>query len=252
MLNTGAFEDTDGYSKARVLGDFWLYVWDEDTSLTPSLKQLGYWESWITSWFTRWVRPGMTVLDIGANCGYYTMLSEKLVGPYGRVISYEPNPTYIRALFLTGIINNARFVRRPYAVGNSIETVKLHVPKYLTGSAAIGIDLSAHEEHVIEVEQTTLDYEYRNGVFEVPHIIKIDAEGAEENIWNGGYDLWDAPAHTTIIMEWTPNAYSDGFYDRLKSWGDITLVGYDGSEVPTSKDYLQSATDWQTIVVRKV
>ena len=38
------------------------------------------------------LRPGMTVLDIGAHHGLYTLLCSKGVGPEGRVIAFEPSP----------------------------------------------------------------------------------------------------------------------------------------------------------------
>lgn len=34
----------------------------------------------------------MTIFDIGANIGYYTLLAESLVGPEGRVFAFEPHP----------------------------------------------------------------------------------------------------------------------------------------------------------------
>lgn len=37
-------------------------------------------------------RPGMTVVDVGANIGYYLLLFERLVGRRGRVICIEPSP----------------------------------------------------------------------------------------------------------------------------------------------------------------
>src|SRR5208283_897383 len=37
-------------------------------------------------------RPGMTVLDIGANLGLYSLLLARSVGPSGRVIAFEPDP----------------------------------------------------------------------------------------------------------------------------------------------------------------
>src|SRR5438128_2106801 len=38
------------------------------------------------------VRPGDTFIDIGANCGFYSLLASRLVGPTGRVFAIEPNP----------------------------------------------------------------------------------------------------------------------------------------------------------------
>jgi len=38
------------------------------------------------------VKPGDTVIDVGANIGMITLLASHLVGPEGRVLSFEPNP----------------------------------------------------------------------------------------------------------------------------------------------------------------
>src|SRR5687768_8794135 len=40
----------------------------------------------------RFVRPGDTVVDVGANMGIHTMLLADAVGPNGRVHAIEPNP----------------------------------------------------------------------------------------------------------------------------------------------------------------
>src|SRR5688572_30814710 len=40
--------------------------------------------------FHEFIKPGMTLLDVGANIGYYSLLAGKLVGPSGRVHAVEP------------------------------------------------------------------------------------------------------------------------------------------------------------------
>src|SRR5436853_6940153 len=42
--------------------------------------------------FRQYVKPGMTVYDIGANVGFYTLLSSRLAGSEGAVYSFEPLP----------------------------------------------------------------------------------------------------------------------------------------------------------------
>src|SRR5207249_4760314 len=42
--------------------------------------------------FTRVVRQGMTVVDIGANVGFYTLVASRLVGAAGQVVAFEPDP----------------------------------------------------------------------------------------------------------------------------------------------------------------
>lgn len=243
--------DTDGYSTARVLDTYDISVWDEDESIAPHLKDSGFWESWITSWFTQWIRPGMTVLDIGAHCGYYTMLFESLVGPLGHVVAYEPNPVYDEALMRTRKANDAKFTIRPYAVGPGAAKVELHVPKHLTGSAAVGVDLSNYNETIVEVDQTYLDYEFERNIFDFPQIIKIDAEGSEQGIWQGAHKIRDYPRHTTFVMEWTPGAYTDDFIVQLMEWGTVSVINFDGGETRIGPDFLNSQEDWVMIVVRK-
>ncbi len=48
--------------------------------------------------FVDFVRPGMTVYDLGANVGFYSLLASRLVGPTGRVIAVEPLPRNIAYL----------------------------------------------------------------------------------------------------------------------------------------------------------
>src|SRR5262245_18954658 len=39
------------------------------------------------------LQPGMTVVDLGAHIGYFTLMSARLVGPNGRVYAFEPSPS---------------------------------------------------------------------------------------------------------------------------------------------------------------
>jgi Protein-L-isoaspartate(D-aspartate) O-methyltransferase (PCMT) len=41
---------------------------------------------------SKFLRPGMTFVDAGANVGQYTLLAAQAVGPTGKVISFEPVP----------------------------------------------------------------------------------------------------------------------------------------------------------------
>jgi SAM-dependent methyltransferase len=56
------------------------------------------------------VRRGQTVLDVGANIGYYTLLLSRLVGPQGRVFAFEPNPVALAKLREHVELNRARNV----------------------------------------------------------------------------------------------------------------------------------------------
>ena len=53
---------------------------------------LGCYEPLNTWRFRKLLAPGMTVIDVGANIGYFTLLAARCVGPWGRVIAIEPHP----------------------------------------------------------------------------------------------------------------------------------------------------------------
>ncbi|HEY6420964.1 MAG TPA: FkbM family methyltransferase [Candidatus Binataceae bacterium] len=52
---------------------------------------LGAYEPLETRLVARFLAPGMTVIDVGANVGYYTALAASRVGPKGRVFAIEPD-----------------------------------------------------------------------------------------------------------------------------------------------------------------
>lgn len=251
LMGKEILSETESTRLVRVLNSFDMFVLKDDESLTPCLTEDGYWEPWITSWLTRWLRPGMTFLDIGANCGYYSLVADRLVGRHGCVVAYEPNPVYAELLKKTRNVNDANYKVRNIALSCHSGTDKLYVPGNLYGSASMGNNFEGYETRVYDVSVTSLDSEVQSLVFFRHDVVKIDAEGWEERIWNGGSRLWDSSDHTTIMMEYTPGAYSDGFLDELYSWGAVSAIGFDGAEHPAPINWVRELTDWRMIVVRK-
>ena len=255
MRGASIVSETDSTYTVRVLDSYELVVLKTDQSLTPCLVRDGFWEAWITSWFTRWVRPGMTFIDVGANCGYYTMLAEKLVGRHGHVVAYEPNPVYAEMLRATREINDADFLIREIALSDKSSRVTLSVPGEFHGSASITHDFTGEqwgEARNYSVRTTTLDNELERLVFWNADVVKVDAEGAEELVWRGGNKLFRADAsHSTIVLEYTPGSYSDAFLGELYAWGHVYSITFDGGEVPVTREFIQGQTDWTMLVIRR-
>ena len=72
------------------VGEVELLADAADAGVTPGLRS-GEYEPHLTAVFERYCKPGMTVVDVGANLGYYSLLASRLVGPSGRVVALEPN-----------------------------------------------------------------------------------------------------------------------------------------------------------------
>ena len=81
---------------ARLPG-FSIYTQGEDMAVGRHVRADDY-EPDVSALFRARLRPGDHVLDLGANIGYFSMLSASLVGPGGSVIAVEPNPSNARLL----------------------------------------------------------------------------------------------------------------------------------------------------------
>lgn len=82
-----------------------------DRLLYVALHRLGLMGRAERAFFAREVKPGMTVLDIGANIGLYALAFSRLAGPTGQVYAFEPAPDLFAALDDARRLNHAANLR---------------------------------------------------------------------------------------------------------------------------------------------
>lgn len=161
----------------------------------------------------RFLRPGTTVLDIGAHQGLYTLLAAKLVGPNGSVFAFEPSPRERRALRLNLVLNRCRNVLiESVAVGVANTTATLHVVQDIhTGCNSLKPPNVRSATRPIQVPVIRLDewVQKRN----VPRVdfIKLDVEGAELTVLQGAEGL--------LLREPRPMILSEIQEVRTRPWG---------------------------------
>lgn len=167
----------------RVLGNFKLLGLGDDLMLTPYMIADGYWEYWLSKHFARVINKGDTILDIGANLGYYSILAGALTGKHGRVVAVEPNPELSELIHHSAELNGMRgcvevcnfAIAAPEDSGTRILFVKEGTKNgcFLEpGQTAEDIDLQGASYNV-ELGHLTVDQ------FERVDLIKIDVEAAE-------------------------------------------------------------------------
>jgi FkbM family methyltransferase len=188
----------------RVLGKYLLYTDPEDVGITPHLCLNGFWESWITIALARQLRPGWHCVDVGANCGYYTVLMADAVGEAGCVLAIEPNPGLTNRLYLNLEVNGLQdrgAVLAKAAAECSGSRTSLAVPpqRSLNGTIA---RVAVPEDCVFEVETVALDDATRD--WARVDLVKIDAEGAEESIWRGMQSTVRKNPDLRIFLEFNP------------------------------------------------
>jgi FkbM family methyltransferase len=95
---------TRGRTTFSVLGNT-LSLHSQDKGVSIELAVFRVHEPYTTRLLARCLQPGMTVVDIGCNIGYYALLEAKRVGPTGKVIAIEPEPENAR-LFVQNVQAN--------------------------------------------------------------------------------------------------------------------------------------------------
>ena len=138
-----------------------------------------------TEAIVREVEPGQTFFDVGANVGYYSILASRLVGSKGRVVAFEPVVRNIAFLQQHVMLNRARNVQiMPFAVSASEGFSRFCSGPY----TSMGKLVPDRETGDMTVATVTLD-RITQRLEIVPDVIKIDVEGAEMEVFQGGDQL---------------------------------------------------------------
>jgi FkbM family methyltransferase len=178
----------------------WWIVRDDHTG---PMVYLGQFECDEVAFVNRFLKPGMTVLDLGAHHGYYTLLSSKLVGPQGRVFAFEPSPRERKALRLHVRINLCWNVRvQGLALGEEKTEADLHVVAGgETGCNSLRPPRVVGKTAPVRVRVTRLDDWLGDRKIGRVDFIKLDVEGAELDVLKGASGLLQRRPRPVILAE---------------------------------------------------
>jgi FkbM family methyltransferase len=132
------------------------------------------------------VRPGQTVVDVGANIGYYTLVLAKAVGPGGTVHAFEPVPrlfaTLCRNVDSNGFGNVVAEKRACWSAAGEFE-----IYEAAGGNSGKSSLFEQHAQGIQghHVQAITIDQYSREKRLDVVNLIKIDVEGAETDVLEG-------------------------------------------------------------------
>jgi FkbM family methyltransferase len=129
-------------------------------------------------------------LDIGANVGWHTLLMARLVGKDGRVLAAEANPTVRTRLQENLRLNRFANVELiPYAMMDSEGTAEFYDPAADNGDSGSGYIVTNSPQSrrgIIPVETRQVDSVISAARIERLDLIKIDVEGFEWAVLQGG------------------------------------------------------------------
>jgi len=141
----------------------------------------------------KYLQPGMTVFDIGANVGFFSLLAARLVSTSGRVTAFEADPEIAERLRE----NVARNEGMPISVEQKAVWSSSSPVYFARADAAvspdrgwgyvINNDAERSAPGTIRVEAISVDeYVRKSGA---PDFIKCDVEGAEVEVFRGADKL---------------------------------------------------------------
>ena len=179
-------------------GDVELFADAADAAVTPGLRS-GEYEPHLTAAFERYCTPGMTVVDVGANLGYYSLLAARLVGPSGHVVALEPNSENCR-LFVSSLRKSGIDNVLVLPVAADVEKGWAYYSTHVGSNGGLiddDGDLLAHPGVVVPT------FRLDDLVSGPVGFLKMDVEGAEGRVVRGATRLIerDRPIVTTELKE---------------------------------------------------
>jgi FkbM family methyltransferase len=160
----------------------------------------------------KYLQPGMTFVDVGAFHGIYSTIAARRLRDRSRVIAFEPSPRDRHRLQLHLRYNGIKsVVVEPYAVAAEAgeAALKVVVGEYqnMNSLRAPAVDQPVQQ---VVVQTITLDgYLHQNQIDKVD-LMKIDAEGAEIQIFNGA---------KTLLSRYRPLVICEVLDKVTRPWG---------------------------------
>ena len=207
---------------------FWRYL------------EQGNWEINLIRFITDLVKPGETILDVGAWIGLLTFLFSYLVGKTGKVYAFEPMPksfSLLKGYTINNNIDNIHLYNK--AVSNVVNYLTLYSPSATSPMATILKPNNLENPRIEAAEYkfqrkckcTTID-EFCSSQNIHPDGIKIDVEGAEGNVLEGAIKTIEK-YHPWCLLEFHGHLISE--LERQRTWSLITdtakkILYIDGDE----------------------
>jgi len=168
----------------------WCYAVNVEQEMLSTIKQI--------------VKPGMSIVDVGAYIGYYTLHFAKLVGNKGKVFAFEPNPSAYALLKKNIEVNELSAITESFktAVGDREKKATLFLGTS-TDSSLFRLFKVIDQTTITDV--VSLDKFFADRGWPPVHVIKIDIEGAEKIALEGMRGLVERNRNLKLIIELNPS-----------------------------------------------
>jgi len=211
--------------------DYWLGTYEPDLQAAAS----------------HFIRPGMTIYDVGANIGYISLMAARLSAPGGKVFAFEALPANIQRLkqnlVLSGFGNRIS-IRHAAVVAASKPVAFFMHHSGAMGKAAGSAGREAHYEQSLIVDGLALDDFVFREKNPKPDLVKMDIEGGEGMALAGMQRIM-AEAGPIFLIE------LHGEQAARQVWEQLTAMRYSLHRMRRGYPQIRSLAelDWKAYVV---
>src|SRR5581483_11547466 len=200
-----------------------------DEKDTLELATHSVYEPMETALFLKEIAEGQTVLDIGANIGYYTLLAARQVGPKGKVYAFEPDLENFKLLLRNVAVNRyINVVPLQKAVSNKKGTVRLYLNPANRGDHRVYDSKDGRRS--MEVDTVALDQLFKTLDSKI-HFIKMDIQGAEALALEGMKGLIRKNKGLKLVTEFSPGSLKLAGTNPAKYLKSLENLGFHFSEI---------------------
>ena len=207
----------------KVEKDLSIVVPDSFSLMTPYiLREQETWFEQELPFVRKVVEEGEQCLDIGANYGLYGLTMAKKCSPSGKVFAFEPTQSTAACLAMSIRENNLDTLQLIEAALSDHDGVGVMAVGDNTELSSL-VSTETAGEGQQRVNLTTLDKSIDKYNFHDIAFVKLDAEGEEANIINGGKDFFSRFS-PLVMYELT---HGEGFnLELVNRWSGIGYESY--------------------------
>jgi FkbM family methyltransferase len=227
-------------------------TWDLDLNegIDFAIFLLGNFEPETVRFYSKLIRPGATVLDVGANIGAHTLNFARLVGPSGHVLAFEPTESAFRKLERNLSLNPALRDRVRLHHAFCSNPADAQIPAEIYSSWPLHEQPGLHQQHlgslqsVGEPDLIVLDDLARRLPLDRVDFIKLDVDGNEIKVLRGCREIL-ARHHPMVIAEIVPYLMAELNLDMEDFWQPFRENGYRmrtlerAAEIPLETRYFE-------------
>ncbi len=240
-----ALGPTRGRFTARLASDAGgaTFACDMGDQISREVCLTGLYEPPVTRVVQQHLPAGGTAVDLGANWGYFSLVTAAAAGPTGTVFALEPDPRQFDALSGNVARNGFRQVS-PLQIAASAREGRVSLVGYDESEPNRGVSRIAEPAapgRRFDVPSTTVDV--LTAACPSVDVVKIDVEGAEDAVLDGMRDGLSARRYRALVLELHPEILRANGVDPASCVARLSGHGYRGWTIDLGPDAYRRALD---------